>query len=101
MTTHWQDDPYEDNFDDYDEWEDEDEDEDIWPHDYEDYPPDYDGFEYDDDPVPLTLLERLQNKIGWICWRLEHWWDYGLNMRRCGDCGKRYRFGNHDQCIPF
>jgi hypothetical protein len=93
MTTHWQDDWYDD--DDYNPYGCND---DLFPYDYEDdYA--YDGM--DDDPVPLTLLERLQNNIGWLKWRIEQWWDYGLNMRRCGDCGKIIRFGNHDQCIPF
>lgn len=96
---------------DYDEWEEYDDmywgnDDDIDP--YDQYLA-HNGLDWDDDTsqddyyddAPLTWVDRLQNKWYWLVWRIEYFWDYTLNMHRCPDCKKIYRFGDHSDCIPF
>lgn len=81
---------YGDDFDDYLYW-DYNEDDLLYPGYNDEY--------YDD--APLTWLDKLQNKWYWLVWRVKHFWDYTLNMHRCPDCKKIYRWGNHNDCVPF
>lgn len=82
MTTHWQDDFYDD-----DEWMDYDSDDDLFP--------------YEDDYETVLWWQKIINFPAWIRWHIVEFWNYKLGMRRCPICG-RFRWQKcSDDCIPF
>ena len=90
MTTHWQDDPYED-------WDDD---------DYYDIREDNQADLWDDlDYSAECYYEpaRWERFVGWLhkCkWQISHFWNYTLGMKKCSICGQRYQDCTNDH-IPF